>query len=193
MKVFAGASSFVYRSSLIVIFSFVPLFWLRNQNLNPQNVTRSEFEIATQTNYIIRFKHYNPAKTHRFYLESKVRSGGWGWIERTNPAAKYPTDFGVLWIEESGKEAVVAEIERLEMVKDVNVEFRYQRVLLGGSFLDGKKRPGKIFTSMSFEGGAECSAMAATSNKTLNWNRHLLGQVRDCSSYYCCYHYSLVA
>lgn len=73
---------------------------------------------------------------------------------------------------------MVGEIEGLEMVKDVNVEFRYQRVLLGGSFLDGKKRPGKIFTSMSFEEGADCSTMAATSNTTINWNRHLLGQVR---------------
>ncbi|KAL1189201.1 Subtilisin-like protease SBT6.1 [Cardamine amara subsp. amara] len=185
MMVLAGA----YRSYILVIFLAVILFWLRpstyrpqQQNLNPENVTRSEFETATHTNYIIRFKQYKPAKDHRIYLESKVRSGGWGWIERINPAAKYPTDFGVLWIEESGKEAVVGEIEKLAMVKDVNVEFKYQRVLLGGSFLDGKKRPGKIFTSMSFEDGADNSAMAATSNTTLNWNRHLLGQKTQVTS-----------
>lgn len=62
------------------------------------------------------------------------------------------------------------------MVKDVSVEFRYQRVLLGGSFLDGEKRPGKIFTSMSFEGGADHSAKAAPSNAT---SRRLLAQVRE--------------
>lgn len=187
MKVLGGASSYACRSSILVILLSVSLFWLRpstyhpqQQNLNPQNVTRSESETATRTNYIIRFKQYKPAKDHRIYLESKVRSGGWGWIERINPAAKYPTDFGVLWIEETGKEAVVGEIEGLEMVKDVNVEFRYKRVLLGGSFLDGNKRPGKIFTSMSFEEGTDSSAMADTTNTTLNWNRHLLGQVRDC-------------
>lgn len=182
-----GASSYAYRSCIFVGFLSVSLFWLcpstyrpQHQNLNPQNVTDSESETATKTNYIIRFKQYKPAKDHRIYLESKVRSSGWGWIERINPAAKYPTDFGVLWIEESEKDAVVGEIERLEMVKDVNVEFKYQRVLLGGSFLDGKKRPGKIFTSMSFEEGTDSSPMADTSNTTLNWSRHLLAQVRYC-------------
>lgn len=53
------------------------------------------------------------------------------------------------------------------MVKDVSVEFRYQRVLLGGSFLDGEKRPGKIFTSMSFEGGADHSSNATSSRRLL--------------------------
>ncbi|EOA19869.1 hypothetical protein CARUB_v10000118mg [Capsella rubella] len=185
MKVFALAC----RSYILVIVLSVSLFWLRpstyrpqRQNLNQQNVTRSESEVATDTNYIIRFKQYKPAKNHRIYLESKVRSGGWGWIERINAAAKYPTDFGVLWIEESEKEAVVGEIEGLEMVKDVNVEFKYQRVLLGGSFPDGKKRPGKIFTSISLEEGADSSTMANTSNTTLNWGRHLLGQKTQITS-----------
>ncbi|KAG7555853.1 Peptidase S8/S53 domain [Arabidopsis suecica] len=189
MKVLGGASLYAYRSCILVGFLSVSLFWLRpstyrpqHQNLNPQNVTDSDSETATKTNYIIRFKQYKPAKDHRIYLESKVRSSGWGWIERINPAAKYPTDFGVLWIEESGKEAVVGEIERLEMVKDVNVEFKYQRVLLGGSFLDGKKRPGKIFTSMSFEEGSDSSPMADTSNTTLNWSRHLLAQKTQVTS-----------
>ncbi|CAA0403707.1 unnamed protein product [Arabidopsis thaliana] len=189
MKVLGEASSYPYRSCIIVVFLSVSLFWLRpstyhpqQQNLNPENVTRLESENETRTNYIIRFKQYKPAKDHRIYLESKVRSGGWGWIERINPATKYPTDFGVLWIEESGKEAVVGEIERLEMVKDVNVEFKYQRVLLGGSFPDGKKRPGKIFTSMSFEEGTESSPMADTSNTTLNWSRHLLAQKTQVTS-----------
>nr|AAM97020.1 subtilisin-like protein [Arabidopsis thaliana] len=189
MKVLGEASSYPYRSCIIVVFLSVSLFWLRpstyhpqQQNLNPENVTRLESENETKTNYIIRFKQYKPAKDHRIYLESKVRSGGWGWIERINPATKYPTDFGVLWIEESGKEAVVGEIERLEMVKDVNVEFKYQRVLLGGSFPDGKKRPGKIFTSMSFEEGTESSPMADTSNTTLNWSRHLLAQKTQVTS-----------
>ncbi|XP_010456596.1 PREDICTED: subtilisin-like protease SBT6.1 [Camelina sativa] len=189
MKVFARASPYAYRSYLLVIVLSVYIFWLRpsthrphHQNLNPQNVTRSESETATETNYIIRFKQYKPARNHRIYLEAKVRSGGWGWIERINPASKYPTDFGVLWIRESGKEDVVGEIERLEMVKDVNVEFKYQRVLLGESFLDGNKRPGKIFTPMSFEEGTGSSAMAATSNTTLNWSRHLLSQKTQVTS-----------
>ncbi|CAN7114522.1 unnamed protein product [Brassica rapa subsp. narinosa] len=161
----AEASSSACRSSILVVLLSVFLFW--RLRLNPQHATHSESEIATHASYIIRFKHYEPAETHRIYLESEVRSGGWGWIERDNPAAKYPTDFGVLWIEESGREAVVGEIERLAMVKDVSVEFRYQRVLLGGSFLDGEKRPGKIFTSMSFEGGADHSSNATSSRRLL--------------------------
>ncbi|KAL0887507.1 hypothetical protein Bca101_011490 [Brassica carinata] len=63
------------------------------------------------------------------------------------------------------------------MVKDVNVEFRYQRVLLGGSFLDGKKRPRKIFTSISSEGD-DHSAKSATCNTTL----HLLAQKTQVTS-----------
>ncbi|WZZ38663.1 hypothetical protein YC2023_034922 [Brassica napus] len=174
----AEASSSACRSSILVVFLSVFLFW--RLRLNPQNLTPSDSEISTHTNYIIRFKHYEPAETHQIYLESEVRSGGWGWIERDNPAAKYPTDFGVLWIEESGREAVVGEIERLAMVKDVSVEFKYQRVLLGGSFLDGEKRPGKIFTSMSFKGGADHSAEAVLSNATSS--RHLLAQKTQVTS-----------
>ncbi|XP_056852389.1 subtilisin-like protease SBT6.1 isoform X2 [Raphanus sativus] len=171
-----ASSSAFSRSYVLVVFLSVFLFW--RLRLNPHNLTRSEPEIPTHTNHIIRFKHYKPAETHRIYLESEVRSGGWGWIERDNPAAKYPTDFGVLWIEESGRDAVVGEIERLGMVKDVSVEFRYQRVLLGGSFLDGeKKRPGKIFTSMSFEEGA---ADDHSANAT---SRHLLAQTQVTSMF----------
>ncbi|MBA0647213.1 hypothetical protein Goklo_015118, partial [Gossypium klotzschianum] len=45
---------------------------------------------------------------------------GWEWIERRNVAAKFPTDFGLVSIEGSVKEALIEEIERLGFVKDVN-------------------------------------------------------------------------
>lgn len=60
------------------------------------------------------------------------------------------------------------------MVKDVSVDSSYKRGLLGGAFEDGKKRPGKIFTSMSFNEGEHYTA--TTSNCTINWRRHLLMQ-----------------
>lgn len=77
------------------------------------------------------------------------------------------------------KERLIEEIEKLESVKDVNLDFSYKRELLGG-FEDGKKRPGKIFTSMSFNEGEYYAA--TTSNSTINWGRHLLTQVRP---YFC--------
>ncbi|KAF5934710.1 hypothetical protein HYC85_025839 [Camellia sinensis] len=44
-----------------------------------------------------------------------------------------------------------------------------------GAFVDGKKRPGKIFTVMSFSEGGNYVA-AVTGNKSISWKRHLLMQ-----------------
>lgn len=89
----------------------------------------------------------------------------------------YATDFGVLAIQ---KERVIGEIERLEMVKDVNLDISYtKRDLLG--FVDGEKRPGKMFTSMSFD-SEESYAVAQTSNSSIHWGRQLLGQKSQVTS-----------
>lgn len=114
---------------------------------------------------------------------------GWEWIERRNAAAKFPTDFGLVSIEDSKREVLIGEFEGLELVKDVSLDFSYQIGLLeekrdkiggrAGAFVDGKKRPGKIFTSMSFSELEENHhAVASTSNMTINWSRNLLMQVR---------------
>ncbi|KAJ8749806.1 hypothetical protein K2173_013209 [Erythroxylum novogranatense] len=138
-----------------------------------------------RNNYIVRFTDYREAKDHRLYLESLVGlNGGWEWIERRNPAMKYPTDFGVIAIEETETDRVVREIERLGLVKDVNVDFSYKRELLAGgegSFVNGKKRPGKIFTSMSLSEG-EYFTVASTSNSSIHWGRHLLMQKSQVTS-----------
>ncbi|XP_022729283.1 subtilisin-like protease SBT6.1 isoform X2 [Durio zibethinus] len=128
---------------------------------------------TTPNNYVIRFTHYKPASHHRSYLESSLRSDGWEWIERRNPAAKFPTDFGLLSIKDSVKEAVIEEIERLGLVKDVNVDLSYNRGLLGGAFENEQKRPGKIFTSMSFSEEKHFH-YSGLSNSSINWSRHLL-------------------
>ncbi|GMI83949.1 SITE-1 protease, SITE-1 PROTEASE [Hibiscus trionum] len=170
--------SFPLRSALFLLFlsfaflHFKPFF---NPTLN-QTLTRNGTHSRTApTNYIVRFTDYKSASDHRSYLESSLRSDGWEWIERRNPAAKLPTDFGLLSIEDSVKEALIEEIEKLIFVKDVNVDMSYNRGLLGGAFENGQKRPGKIFTSMSFSEEKHCHD-SGLSNTSINWSRHLLMQ-----------------
>lgn len=80
---------------------------------------------------------------------------------------------------------MVGEIGKLGLVKDVNVDLSYRRDLLWeekrararvGAFVDGKKRPGKIFTAMSFNEG-EGDPHSAISNASVRWERQLLMQV----------------
>ncbi|XP_057501342.1 subtilisin-like protease SBT6.1 isoform X1 [Actinidia eriantha] len=144
----------------------------------------------TRKNYIVRFREYKRAEDYRNYLESSLKSGGWEWIERRNPAAKFPTDFGVVAIEGSIREVLIGEVEKLELVKDVWADSSYHRGLFGektkgfgkvGAFVDGKKRPGKIFTAMSFSEGPE-TCVAATSNVSISWKRQLLMQKSQVTS-----------
>ncbi|KAL5838361.1 hypothetical protein ACOSQ3_015530 [Xanthoceras sorbifolium] len=169
-------TSIPFKYSLFTIFvslallhfkPWISLTYSQNENQNRTGVSPN--------NYIVRFTEYKKADDHLSYLKSGIRSDGWEWIERKNPAAKYPTDFGLISIEEPLKQTLIEEIERLKLVKDVNVDSSYRRELLEGAFKDGKKRPGKIFTSMSFNEG-EYYATATTSNSTINWGRHLLMQ-----------------
>lgn len=131
--------------------------------------------------YIVRFREYKQASDYRSYLESGLGFEGWKWIERHNPAAKYPTDFGLVSIEEGLRDGVIKGIERLGLVKDVNLDFSYNRGLLGGSFKEEKKRPGKIFTSMSFRDGEHVYA-SELSNSSIDWGRHLLMQKSQVTS-----------
>lgn len=169
-------SSFPFKSSLLtVLVSFYLLQFIPSPSpiqtpTQNQNQTR-----ISRNNYIVRFREYKTAEDHCSYLKSRITPDGWKWIERKNPASKYPTDFGLISVEESAKQGLIEEIERLNLVKDVSVDSSYKRGLLGGAFEDGKKRPGKIFTSMSFNEGEHYTA--TTSNCTINWRRHLLMQV----------------
>lgn len=81
---------------------------------------------------------------------------------------------------------VIGEIERLNKVKDVSVDLSYTRSLLEEDKLeresglcDVKKRPGKIFTKMSFEEEEEQGIgghWSSISNQTISWRRHLMGK-----------------
>ncbi|XP_057969744.1 subtilisin-like protease SBT6.1 [Malania oleifera] len=133
--------------------------------------------LPARSNYIVRFVDYKRAEDHRTYLEENVRSGGWEWMERRNPAAKYPTDFGLVSIDDSVGTSLIEEFRKLRVVKDVYADTRYSRSVLAektGAFVDGKKRPGKMFTSMSFN--EEEHHAAPTSNSTVSWRRQLMMQ-----------------
>ncbi|GMH16564.1 hypothetical protein Nepgr_018405 [Nepenthes gracilis] len=152
-----------------------------SEDIPQHDVAGSPRSHYTRSNYIVRFIEYRNAEDHQTYLRENVKSGGWDWIERRNPASNYPTDFGVVSIDKTAKAAIIKEIEQLSMVKDVSIDISYTRSLLERksksteSFIDGKKRPGKIFTKMSFkeEGGAYSTV---TNNLTISWRRHLMMQ-----------------
>uniref|UniRef100_A0A1D1ZCL4 Membrane-bound transcription factor site-1 protease n=1 Tax=Anthurium amnicola TaxID=1678845 RepID=A0A1D1ZCL4_9ARAE len=131
-------------------------------------------------NYIVRFWKYRKAEDHRVYIEENLGSSdGWRWLERRNPASSFPTDFGLLTIEELHQSALIEELGRLELVKDVVLESSYTRSLFGDGGEKGvasweaAKRPGKIFTSASCEGGQVYSSLG---NYTPSWRRNLMMQ-----------------
>lgn len=111
-----------------------------------------------------------------------MKADGWKWVERYNPAMKFPTDFALVAIEERRKEFLIGEFGKLELVKDISPDLSYRRAILEdkvvGAFVDGKKRPGKIFTAMSFGEGEDPSASVVnTSGARLSWRRNLMIQV----------------
>ncbi|WCJ42476.1 SITE-1 protease [Euphorbia peplus] len=169
---------------------FIPLFALlafHFRTPSPQTLTLTggtQNQTRGGTRFIVRFKEYRKVEDHREYLESGVQSDGWRWIERRNPAMKYATDFGVVEIEEPWREVVIGEIEKLGIVKDVNVDLSYKRDLLGrndggssgsSDYVNEKKRPGKMFTSMSFSEGEDIG-------EGIDWGRHLLMQKSQITS-----------
>lgn len=139
----------------------------------------------------MRFFDYRHAEVHRSYLEEYLLFpiDAWRWIDRSNAAASFPTDFGLLEIGESHRTSVIAAIQELERIRDVHVDSTYKRELFevdrdgGNRFRFGsERRPGKSFTRMSFEeereeGGKE-AIWSVYSNSSLSWKRKLMMQVR---------------
>ncbi|KAI3883967.1 hypothetical protein MKX03_028603 [Papaver bracteatum] len=147
-----------------------------NQNYNV--TTNDGGEATSKRNYIVRFLDYKKADDHKVYLEENLGLfEGWKWIERRNPASAFPTDFGLVSIEQAFYTSLIERIGKLGFVKDVSVDLSYSRGLLSkdrrkrGSFDNGKKRPGKIFTSMSFSDGEYHSPL---SNSSISWQRKLM-------------------
>ncbi|XP_058113808.1 subtilisin-like protease SBT6.1 isoform X2 [Magnolia sinica] len=168
--------SFYLPPLLIALFSFSLLYLYPPQTLKNQTLTLTPTPDTPRHNYIVRFVDYRPAADHRIYLESSLGAKGWAWIERRNPAAAFPTDFGLVSIEDS---VLIEEFGKLGRVKDVSIDSSYSRSLFvdedrgrGGDF-KVEKRPGKMFTSMSWEEGGFYSGI---SNLTINWGRKLFMQ-----------------
>ncbi|KAL9224051.1 hypothetical protein vseg_000125 [Gypsophila vaccaria] len=183
--------------SLLIISSIFPQFLLNHRHHHHLHLETLTLTLTPPRNYIVRFTDYKLAGDHRDYLRRSLKPAGWRWIERRNPAARFPTDFGVVSVVE---EDVVEEIGNLSGVRDVHFDFSYTRSVLaeeqstekrgssGGGGGDGevcgvKKKPGKIFTRMSFgeddDGGIHWSSI---SNQTINWRRNLLGKSSQVTS-----------
>ncbi|KAL3839876.1 hypothetical protein ACJIZ3_024467 [Penstemon smallii] len=139
-----GRTSIFALSSIFLLLSLFPYHFFY-----PKNQTSSTPKI-----HIIRFLQYKKAEEYRNYLERHVKSKGWKWVERKNPAMNFPTDFALVEIEDRFENLLIGEFGKLDLVKDVHLDLSYQRGVLDekvGAFLDGKKRPGKIFSAMSFD------------------------------------------
>lgn len=61
--------------------------------------------------YIVRFTDYRMADEHRSRLEAALAGQGlgWRWRRRTNPAARFPTDFGLVQL---AQPAAAAKVRR---------------------------------------------------------------------------------
>lgn len=80
---------------------------------------------------------------------------GWRWIERRNPALAFPTDFGLVEVEEDRMGEIVRMMEGLELVKDVTKDTSFTRNAFANWEEVEVKKPGKLFTKMSFDERAE--------------------------------------
>ncbi|KAI3781823.1 hypothetical protein L2E82_11849 [Cichorium intybus] len=184
--------------NLSLIFLLISISLYRFNNAPQSQTTPLQQPLITRKNYIVRFIQYKKAEGHKAYLEQNAKespygSCSWEWIDRNNPASKFPTDFGLVAIDDDAVNSVIRKFETLEIVKDVSVDSsyhlrnllsgtknkRYERV---GAFVDGKKRPGKIFTSMSFSDGEDFVAAATTPNQTIDWKRQLLSHKSQVTS-----------
>lgn len=150
------------------------LFALFSLHIPPTHDPAPSEEEEATVNYIVRFSDYRPAEEHRAYLERHVELPGWRWVERRNPAVAHPTDFGLVAVVSAVRERLVREFAGLGRVKDVWVDAKLTRNLLvggeGGGGFGVEKRPGKMFTKMSFEENG-------LGNSSVNWSRRFLLQV----------------
>ncbi|KAJ8532873.1 hypothetical protein K7X08_015762 [Anisodus acutangulus] len=150
----------------------------------PHDYQHHQRQQSYSRNYIVRFHHYKESEDLRNYLQNNVKFKGWEWIERKNPASRFPTDFGLVAIEESVKELLLENFRKLVLVRDVSLDLNYQRVVLEeknekiGAFIDENKRAGKIFTAMSFSDDQS----DAVANMTISWKRQLLIQKSQVTS-----------
>ncbi|KAL3675240.1 hypothetical protein R1sor_025188 [Riccia sorocarpa] len=107
------------------------------ENEEREETLRVIGEVAGE--YIVRFREYRDALSHRQALEQAVGSEGWVWIERDNPAAAFPTDFGLLRIPDSQRELVLGRLARANIVRDVSHQMKFSRGLASEADADSGK------------------------------------------------------
>ncbi|CAM6083630.1 unnamed protein product [Calypogeia fissa] len=92
-----------------------------------EGTVRAVGEVANE--YIVRFNEYRHASVHRQALEQVLGTNGWNWVERRNPAAAFPTDFGLLRIQDDGREALLSQLAGVSFVRDVSPQMQFTRAL----------------------------------------------------------------
>ncbi|XP_024539020.1 subtilisin-like protease SBT6.1 isoform X2 [Selaginella moellendorffii] len=117
---------------------------------------------------IVRFREYRHASIHkRALLEALHGVSGWEWIDRNNPAAAFPTDFGLVRVEDGFAPGLEQHLRRVSFVLDVSPQMRFTR-----SPLAEGKPPGRLRTGFSHDEQEEEPLLG---NVTLS-KRHLLIQ-----------------
>ncbi|GIM13551.1 hypothetical protein Vretimale_16642 [Volvox reticuliferus] len=128
---------------------------------------------SSASRLVVRFDHYAPADDHRDFLRRLLGPEGpetWSWLPRNNPAARFPTDFGLL-AAAPGRETdlrqrlvAAAADATTSGVRDVHTDRRYTGKL---SWLpeDGPLRDVVLdLGSGSLGGAAAASAVAASAS-----------------------------
>lgn len=143
-------------------------------------------EVADE--FIVRFREYKYAFEHKEGLKCVLDEYGWQWVDRVNPAAVLPTDFGLLRVSKDWKLKILDQLANADSVKDVSPQMQFTRGLASGRVSDEEadvslhekqdlayfqeQRSGRFTTRSSYsdyletEGGGHYSL------------RHLLSQVQ---------------
>lgn len=121
--------------------------------------------------YIVRFREYRMAQDHKSVLEAALTTVGWQWIERHNPAMRFPTDFGLIKAPRSSIDEIASFLKRFETVKDVYQERRLSHRLTSLASGDVEtifKPPGRLQTrpTFSLEGNVHESKLQASQRGT---------------------------
>lgn len=102
---------------LNILFCYAPLFTasdlftdhVQQQSASTQQGSAPEWtQKEVSGRLIVRFKSYKPAAAHKAELAVSVAGEGsaWTWIDRTNAATAYPTDFALLDVLDSEADKV---------------------------------------------------------------------------------------
>ena len=95
---------------------------------------KSKHKHPVEGEWIVRFEEYLFQKEHLTALIAELgderEAGRWQWVERTNPAAAFPTDFGLLRIPDIAITDLKLKLTRLPFVKDVSPQMKFTRAIM---------------------------------------------------------------